>query len=421
MSLTIKNYFVFLLLSIAGWGTAKGQGTEPLKIMHYNLLRFGNGCDPISINQKAAWLETILNFYQPDILTVNELVPEVAFETLIEQATQSYNPAMEAAGFTNEAGSEIVNDLFFNSDKMGLKGVDVLPGAFRDINVYTFFSKEVLGANVSDTLFFHCIVAHFKAGGDEEDRLLRTQETREVLTWVKADTSRENIVFMGDLNFDNAAEEGWDLLVNPDSGGLFVDPLNLIEDWNGPDFASIHTQSTRTTTPDCGVAGGLDDRFDFILLGPQSNEAALSYVSESYQALGNDGGSFNEALACGGGEVPEIICNTLRSMSDHLPVVMEVEMGNSPVSEKENLFSGGIDIPSPVGSSLYIDLRDLSQRHSFEVSLFSVSGKRSDSKWMGAATSSISLPIHHLAPGIYWVELSFSNGVRVGKKVLKLP
>jgi len=328
-------YAVLLWIGILAIGTlapAQAQ-TSPstLRFMHYNLLRFGNNCEPVSINQKKDWLEIILNYYQPDVFTVNELAPEPAFEALIEDAAQSYNPAMTAAGFTNEAGSEIVNDLFYNADHLALKGVEILPGAFRDITVYTLY---MLG---EDSVFLHCIVAHFKAGRDQEDRDLRTQESQTVLDWVAAQETQGPILFMGDLNFDNAGEEGWQRLIDASQAVHFTDPIDLTEDWNGPDFAAIHTQSTRTELPDCGVNGGMDDRFDFFLLSPNFNEKGFAYVEDSYQALGNAGNSFNQALTCTGEGVPEAICNTLRQMSDHLPIVLEVEPPFPLVSSEKNL------------------------------------------------------------------------------------
>ena len=420
MSPSIKSYFVFLLLIANGWGIvqSQGQGAEPWKIMHYNLLRFGNDCEPVSINQKAAWLGTILNFYQPDLFTVNELVPEEAFEALIEQAAQSYNPAMEAAGFTNESGSEIVNDLFYNSDRMGLKSIEVLPGAFRDINIYTLYVKDNFAFPNPDTVFIPCIVAHFKAGREEEDRLLRIQEAKEVLSWLNAGESTGNILFMGDLNFDNAGEEGWELLVNPDSGSAFIDPINLTEDWNGPNFASVHTQSTRTTTPDCGVEGGLDDRFDFILLGPQSGETSFSYVPDSYQALGNNGSSFNEALACGGGEVPEIICNTLRNMSDHLPVVLEVEMGE-PVSNKVLLDEQLIVYSNPLFHTLQIRLKEEISPFPLHISLTNIEGKEIFHSKYPSESLLIDVPVEFLPAGFYALKLSTREGQFWVGKVLK--
>ncbi len=408
--------WVLLLSFSLTQGLLLSQEMDPLKIMHYNLLRFGNECTPVTINQKADWLETVLAFYQPDIFTVNELAPEEAFENLIVQAAQFYNPAMEAAGFTNEAGSDIVNDLFYNGDKLGFKEVQVLPGAFRDINVYTLYEKDVSGLARGDTLFIECIVAHFKAGRDEEDRELRIGEAEEILDWLAAREGKGNILFMGDLNFDNAGEDGWKMLVDPDSSLSFIDPLNLIDDWNGPDFAAVHTQSTRTMLPDCGVNGGLDDRFDFILLGPQTE--SISYVPGSYAALGNSGDSFNEALGCDGGEVPVVVCNTLKQLSDHLPVVMEMELGEL-VSSQGFLGDHLLSFNNPITQTLYIRIEEELPGFPLNITLTSMRGKEVFYSTFSDNSQTIELGVESLPSGLYVLKISTESGRFLTGKVLK--
>ncbi|MEM9722946.1 MAG: hypothetical protein AAGA10_27005 [Bacteroidota bacterium] len=422
----LRQFCCWVFLIFAGIShTALGQQSESIKVMHYNLLRFGNNCDPVSINQKASWLETILNFYQPDIFTVNELLPEAAFEALIEDACQSYNPAMQTAGFTNEAGSDIVNDLFFNSEIFGWVDVEVLPGAFRDISVYKLFVRDGIEAR-SDTIFLYCIVAHLKAGGSSEDASLRLEEVQKIRSWMENREGRGNILLLGDLNVDNAREEAWRLLVDPSETESpnffgFYDPIDLVEDWNGPDFASFHTQSTRTSLPDCGVDGGLDDRFDFILtsLAIMEGSQKIMYEADSYRALGNGGGAFNQSLDCTGSEVPEILCNTLRQMSDHLPVVASFVIAPSLVSNKRAFSSLGYSIVSPFGEELQVHQTILSTNFPICIKLFSLQGKMVAYKDYKSHTSNYRLDTGSLSPGVYWVQLRLSNGYSAWEKLLK--
>jgi len=51
---------------------------DSLKVMQYNLLNFGNFTDYCSINinnptSKTAWLKTIVDYYLPDVFSVNEI------------------------------------------------------------------------------------------------------------------------------------------------------------------------------------------------------------------------------------------------------------------------------------------------------------------------------------------------------------
>jgi hypothetical protein len=77
---------------------------------------------------------------------------------------------------------------------------------------------------------------------------------------------------------------------------------------------------------DCGSKGGLDDRFDQILVSQNvmSGADSLRYLDNSYDAVGNDGNHFNSNLLSGSNsQYPDSVVNALYYMSDHLPVVLK--------------------------------------------------------------------------------------------------
>ena len=107
----------------------------------------------------------------------------------------------------------------------------------------------------------------------------------------------------------------------------FNDPINQSGEWhNNWNYADIHTQSTRTANlPDGGSTGGMDDRFDFMLISDDLLDGALSYVPDSYQSFGQDGEHYNVSmLAVKNFSIPNDINNALYYMSDHLPVLMQL-------------------------------------------------------------------------------------------------
>ena len=112
----------------------------------------------------------------------------------------------------------------------------------------------------------------------------------------------------------------------------FYDPISSPGNWNNTSvFANIHTQSTRSfnTNSGCFSGGGMDDRFDMILMSGQVIEdtGLVSYVPGSYYALGQDGQHFNQELIAGGNNAaPAEVITALYEMSDHLPVVAEVSV-----------------------------------------------------------------------------------------------
>src|SRR5690554_7468398 len=70
------------------------------------------------------------------------------------------------------------------------------------------------------------------------------------------------------------------------------DPINRPGSWNNSgSYAEIHTQSTRNGGNfDCGSQGGMDDRFDQILVSQNvmNNSDNVEYQTGSYRAVGND-------------------------------------------------------------------------------------------------------------------------------------
>ena len=99
-------------------------------------------------------------------------------------------------------------------------------------------------------------------------------------------------------------------------------------------YASFYTQCTRKTTlGSCGggVDGGVDDRFDYILV---SNELAPRVVPGSYTAFGNDGvPRLNDAIDEPTNQrVSAAMAAALKCASDHLPVYVDVIIGDVQAS-----------------------------------------------------------------------------------------
>ena len=97
----------------------------------------------------------------------------------------------------------------------------------------------------------------------------------------------------GDFNLYHSSEASYQLLLstNPNPVGQLFDPINMPGDWTqNPSFAAIDTQSPRTQSFGGGATGGMDDRFDFILVSAALMDTAGTYaMPETYHAFGNDG------------------------------------------------------------------------------------------------------------------------------------
>lgn len=147
------------------------------------------------------------------------------------------------------------------------------------------------------------------------------------------------ILFSGDYNIDASTEQAMLNLTSAGGSAQAFDPVNRPGTWsNNSAFASIHTQSTRTTDlGDGGATGGVDDRFDQHLasasmmsgegisyLGPT---AAGTVGTHSYRAFGNNGSVFNKAINDPANtSKPRSVLDALQRASDHLPVVLDLQL-----------------------------------------------------------------------------------------------
>jgi hypothetical protein len=299
------------------------QAQDTVRVMHYNLLNYGN-CSGVTTTQKDGWLETVASYYKPDILTVNEMSDRIVFANRIRTRALTYGD-MEYTSFTNTTSSSIVNMLFYNPNKFGYKDVIKIGTALRDINVYTLYHLNSIQND--DTVFLYCIVAHLKASNDSGSQNQRSVAAQQIMNWMtNHPDAGGNFLLLGDLNIYGGNEGAWVNLVNNTNAIRFYDPIGLTNGWNAGNVKYM-TQSTRCSgVGDCGVSGCLDDRFDFILPADaiMSGTDGISYVTNSYASLGNNGNiPFNGNLVTNC-SVPNNICSALANMSDHFPVVMEL-------------------------------------------------------------------------------------------------
>ena len=304
--------------------------------------------------EKDEYLRQIVRYVNPSILTVNELCVEGEYQQRILDAVlnDGWIGYYRRAGIQNQAGSDMVNQLYYDSRKLVFHSHRVVQSYVRDIDLFTlyYYSNDL---SQGDTAFLHCIVAHLKAGNDLDDERKRDIMTENVMEYLQGTGEPANRLFLGDLNFYRSSEPGFQNLVGAmDINVRFFDPLNQPGNWhNDLSFAQVHTQSTRTEEPGCGASGGMDDRFDFILVSNAVKEGqfAISYMEESYGALGQDGKHFNLSLnePPANPSVPQYILEALYHTSDHLPVVMKLQVDKT-IGMAEHPVSG-IKLVNPVG------------------------------------------------------------------------
>ena len=426
MEMSKKILFTVPLFLFVGL-LAKAQDT--LTVMQYNLLYYGNynsgyaSCFETNNNTqlKDECIRTIVDYVKPDIFTVNEFGATDALHTDFLRHNLNINGAdwWRSDNHINYAGSNIINHIFYDSRKMGLKRHVALRTNPRDTDVYELYMKTPSLA-AGDTIKLVCIVAHLKAGMSYESSRRACLQT--AMDYVNQHYPTDNVLIMGDFNMYSSNESGYRLLTQTYSPEniRFVDPLGSVGgvgNWNeNSQFAPFHTQSTLSWSDnDCHSGGGLDDRFDFILM---ADEIAfgynhIRYVGNSYKAVGNDGRHFNQGLDQNGNtSVPAAVLDALMNNSDHLPVTMKL-LVDSKLNVSEYQENGWKASLAPNPASEYADLvfQNFSEGEvQFEV--FTLQGQlmSRESGRFASGQQTHRMDVTALAKGFYLLRVTGENG-----------
>lgn len=294
-----------------------------MRICTYNVLNYGNSANTYSV--KNQWLAPIMQSINAEIIGINEISTTLPGLPDTLKAALPYPCSRGAIHNINRQTQ--LDVLYWKNGKFRLQKDSSICHNLRDIVAYDLYYDAPDLEIYKDTIWLKVIVAHLKASNAAEDRADRALETQAVSEYLASLNQSANYLMMGDLNLYTSTETAYQNLVNPTNVlARLNDPINRPGNWNtDPAFASIETQSTRTLAlPDGGASGGLDSRFDFILVSDAmlSGTKGIQYIPNSYTAYGNDGQHLNKALTdmpLNPAASPTMIQN-LYNLSDHLPV-----------------------------------------------------------------------------------------------------
>lgn len=318
-----------VLLVLLGSAVLPLQAQDTLKVMYYNLLNFPDGG---AVNRQDT-MERIFDYVRPDVLFVCELTSVSGANELLATLNGLGAGPYQRANYVANQSSEnnLQNMCFYRSEKLSLQGQDEILTGLRDINEYELFQVDGI---TGDTVFLDFYVAHLKAASGGVNEAEREAAILNLKTHLNTRPPGRNLVFGGDLNFYDSFEGGYQALLN-NPPVVFEDPINRPGSWsNSIAFDDIHTQSTRSGSFGGGASGGLDDRFDIILLSDNILDATgdVRYHTGSYKAIGNDGAHFNQSVNSGvNNSAPPAVISALYQSSDHLPVVMELILNSEPI------------------------------------------------------------------------------------------
>lgn len=425
----MKHFFtisVFLLLAMA---TRAG---DTLTVMQYNLLYYGVNTgfcnnDNNHIDAKNESLKLILGELKPDIFTVNEMsVLESNQQYLMDNVLniEGVNYYQKAAS-SNQTGSNIVNMLYYDSRKLRLKTQHTAQNYIRDIDVYElyYFSNDL---PQGDTSFIVCVVAHLKAGNTGDNRTKRNTMVENTMSFLEARYTEENVLFMGDLNVYTGTEPAYQTLTNYNNAAIrFIDPIDQLGAWNNNSaFAAIHTQSTHSSSNGCASSGGMDDRFDFILISDEVRFGTRSvrYIDGSYKAFGQDGLHFNGSINAppANAVVSEEVVNALFNMSDHLPVVLQLYVDKTlDLYEYQRDPFLAVLLNNPVAEKLSLSFYQ-PQQGMLTFSMYNMQGQvvKFESQDFATGKQQYSMNIDSIPAGFYLLQLTNEKGLSTVMKVM---
>lgn len=400
---------------------------DTLRLMQYNLLNYRNTtgqCTNSTNNpdDKDGYMQTIVEYVKPDVILVNEmgshwLNPNKMLTNALNKNGVSH---YEQAQSSNNGFSNLVNMLFFNKNKLTLHKQDAikkdLNGAdlVRVIDVYTLYMNYPGGLAQGDTVFLTFFLAHLKAGSGSDDKQERADMTAAAMDYLKNNHQEHSYFFAGDFNIQTHSEACYQTLTKNSTATIrFYDPMGAAGSWNNNStFSNLHTQSTHDgdSRGGCFSTGGMDDRFDFILCGKEvlDNTYDVHYIPGTYKALGQDSRRFNGNIKNPSSNIiPANVQNALYEMSDHLPVLMDVDINdrsvgiqNIPESIKlvVNYGKGHVDV-------FFQDAQSIEK-----VEILNVNGQRVKDEYITTSEQTISIDITNLVGGMYVITAIDKDG-----------
>lgn len=423
---------LLILLLIASFYVVYGQ-TETLKVMQYNLLNYGNNtsyCTTTNnnINNKNAAIRTILTEYYPDIFTVCEMGKSTSLPNDFLANNLNINGLniwMTCAGSNSTGSSTLTNCVFYNSAKLTLVGHHTAQTNTRDVDVFDFKFKN----DDSGTMVLTCVVAHLKAGTGSDNQGKRKIMAENTMNYLEAHYREKNVLIMGDFNLYTSTEPAYQAFINQSAypNSYFIDPLYPygVGNWNNNGmYTEYHTQSThKNEDNDCHSSGGMDDRFDFIMMSESiyGGREGIRYIGGSYNALGNDGRRFNKSINDPVNiAVPPDVADALFINSDHIPVTMDLAITyNLDVNEyAENVMNYDV-FPNPASDKINIRFYQ-DNIGKANLLLFNALGQAVYSETISVDNSLTEhvINVDNLPKGFYFLRITNADGLSETSKII---
>ena len=153
------------------------------------------------------------------------------------------------------------------------------------------------------------------------------------------------------------------------------------------------------------------------------NDDRVEFVANTYSTLGNDGLHFNQDIKNGtNNSVPSSILNALYDLSDHLPVILEIDIKQMQLGLDANFL--GVDeikINNPVLDKLVFELKNENVKN-VKCTITDLSGQFILSKSFHKESKYLKgqMYLAELKSGMYLIHFDSENNMKFTKKFIKL-
>jgi len=397
----MKKYLILFLFVIYG---ASSFAQSDIKIMSYNVLNYPQG----QMVNRIDTLSKILDFYEPDLLLLQELKSEQGLLNIVQELNSlfgGYDVGTYVPQVSNPSNSwRLQQNLIYNDSVFDLISEQAIVTPYRDVN---YFQLRILEADgTPSTEILHTYVTHLKSSQGFNNEQIRHSMVQVLMNHVSQLPPNSNIVVAGDFNVYYSGEPAYQSLLSANGTNTLHDPINM-PGWGNSNFPNteIFTQSTRLSALSDGSGGGVDDRFDFVLLSDQlmNPNTRASYQNNSYLALGNNGTCYNQDLidCTTFNNISYELLRSLYHMSDHLPIVLTLDF-DTPVSTVDLPFKNSIIqiVPNPANTQIDLVMQEAKL---VAVRLFNLQGQLMMAQ--NLLDQKTTIDIKFLPAGLYIVQI----------------
>jgi hypothetical protein len=323
---------------------------DTLKVMAYNVLNFGDGCQG-STATLDGYLKTIIQYAQPDLLSCEKMaaflptlmgVPNLAADITNNALNSAFPNRYAYATPTNASGDNAMSVLFYNQQKLTFVNVHTVLVYVSDFNLYKLYYNDPNLAITHDTTFLYVLVNHTQSG-DAPDAARDQQETMEMQALRTKFAYLPNLINMGDFNQHSSTEAGYQAIISPtDTATQMSDPpfypdkaLQYPGNWDGnptpyQPYLTTSTRALANVPNTCGTSGGAKSWYDHIFISPWLVKGSnyIKYIANSYQTIGNDWQRLNVDINSTSPVIntsaPTAVINALFQFSNKYPVALKL-------------------------------------------------------------------------------------------------